>query len=278
MVSTKEPIFFFDNTDPVMQQANERARETFKFFWRELPWERRRIIPGLDLACVKLPFSDDESFSETLKADDVEQMWLQDVDFDGKNICGRLLNSPNWLKSVKADDFVSMPFGMMSDWMYSCRGDVFGAYTVNAIRAKMSISERKSHDNAWGLDFGDPKVIRVAYTSEGPKPKKWFLFGKKSDTKNYITYEERHRTDEHPMSDNMGPSLNDTLNNDPSLIDYADENGFTFLHQLAMAGSFAGVKVLIDHGVDKEKLTNNGLSAKELAKFFHWDKVISLLS
>ena len=278
MVSSKEPIFFFDNTDPEMQQANERARETFKFFWRELSWERRRIIPGLDLACVKVPFSDDESFNETLDADDVEQMWLQDVDFDGKNISGCLLNSPNWLKSIKAGDFVNVPFRMMSDWMYSCQGDVFGGFTVNAIRAKMPKGERKAHDKAWGLNFGDPEVINIAYNSEGPKPKKWSLFAKKGASKNKVTYENRNSAGEHPMSDNMGASLDDTLKGDPSLLEYADENGFTFLHQLAMAGSLAGVKVLLDHGANKEVLTNNGFTAKGLAELFNWGQVVSLLS
>lgn len=277
MVSSKEPIFFFDSSQPEMVQANERARETFKFFWRELSWERRRIIPGLDLACVKLPFSDDENFYETMNADDVEQMWLQDVDFDGKNISGRLLNSPNWLKSIKAGDFVNVPFGMMSDWMYACQGDVFGAFTVNVIRAQMPKAERKSHDNAWGLNFGDPYMLRVAYTDAGPKTKKWSLFGRKDSADSIITYEDRDKAGEHPMSDNMGPSLQDALKQDPSLLDFADENGFTFLHQLAMAGSFAGVKVLLDSGADKEKLTVHGMTAKELAEFFKWEKVVKLL-
>jgi len=50
----------FDDADPEMQQAYENARGSFRYFWRELSWERRRIVPGLDLACVKAPFSDGE--------------------------------------------------------------------------------------------------------------------------------------------------------------------------------------------------------------------------
>lgn len=41
--------------EPV-NRAGERARKTFKYFWRELFWERRRIIPTLDFAMVKVPF------------------------------------------------------------------------------------------------------------------------------------------------------------------------------------------------------------------------------
>jgi len=48
----------FDDSDPEMQRAYENARANFRYFWREVAWERRRIVPALDLACVKAPFSD----------------------------------------------------------------------------------------------------------------------------------------------------------------------------------------------------------------------------
>jgi uncharacterized protein YegJ (DUF2314 family) len=48
----------FDDSDPEMQRAYESARATFRYFWREVAWERRRIIPALSLAAVKAPFSD----------------------------------------------------------------------------------------------------------------------------------------------------------------------------------------------------------------------------
>ncbi|HPR63340.1 MAG TPA: DUF2314 domain-containing protein [Thermoanaerobaculia bacterium] len=51
-----ENVYMFDETDPEMVKANQRARETFKYFWRELSWEKRRIVPGLDMALVKIAF------------------------------------------------------------------------------------------------------------------------------------------------------------------------------------------------------------------------------
>src|SRR5690349_20883769 len=95
-------VFHFDQGDPEMQQANERARETFRYLWRELSWERRRIVPALDMACVKIPFSDGENAEA-----EVEHMWVSDLDFDGTNITGTLINSPNTLSSVKQGDAVS---------------------------------------------------------------------------------------------------------------------------------------------------------------------------
>ena len=49
--SQSSQVFMFDDSDPEMQRAYESARATFRYFWREVAWERRRIIPGLDLAC-----------------------------------------------------------------------------------------------------------------------------------------------------------------------------------------------------------------------------------
>ena len=106
--SQSSQVFMFDNSDSEMQRAYEAARLTFRYFWREAAWERRRIIPGLDLACVKAPFSD----GQKKRADGVpstEHMWLSDSDFDGESVSGVLVNSPNWVKSVKKGGFRPRP-------------------------------------------------------------------------------------------------------------------------------------------------------------------------
>src|SRR5258708_28935318 len=95
--SQPSKVFLFDNNDPEMQRAYENARATFRYFWREGAWERRRIVPALDLACVKAPFSDGEQGTRTKDTPEVEHMWLSEVDFDGQFVSGVLLNAPNWL-------------------------------------------------------------------------------------------------------------------------------------------------------------------------------------
>ena len=93
-----------------------------------------------------------------------------------------------------------MPLSEITDWMYVISGQAFGGHTVNLMRSRMSAAERKEHDAAWGLDFGDPKKIRVV-----PEPNKgtgfvasWFG-GKKPVS------------DEHPMSEAMAPKLKEQL-------------------------------------------------------------------
>jgi uncharacterized protein YegJ (DUF2314 family) len=255
-----------EGDDPEMQRASESARATFRYFWREVAWERRRIVPALDLAAVKAPFSDGGQGEREEGTPQVEDMWFSEVDFDGQVVSGVLLNAPNWLKSIKEGDPVRLPLAEISDWMYAISGEVFGAYTVNLLRSRMGRRERQEHDAAWGLNFGDPAKIRVA-----PEPNRgggllsrWF--GKRKED-----------TGEHPMSEAMASSLKEQLAKDPSMISVRDDRGWTFLHQEALAGSVPTVKVLLEAGADRNALTDHGMTALQLARSLGWDKVVALL-
>jgi uncharacterized protein YegJ (DUF2314 family) len=257
---SESKVFMFDNTDPEMQAAYQKARETFRYFWREIAWERRRIVPALDLTCVKAPFSDGERVSRTEDNPQVEHMWMNEVDFDGRVVSGVLINAPNWLKTVKEGDSARFPLDEISDWMYAIGGEVYGAYTVNLMRSRMGKRERKEHDDAWGLNFGDPNTIRIV-----PQKKGWFGWG-------------RGEIQEHPISEAMAPSLKDQLAKNPSMLEAKDDRGWTLLHQQALAGSTATVKVLLESGADANAVTNDGMTPLQLAKSLGWDKVVALLS
>ncbi len=265
--SLPSKVFMFDNDDPEMQRAYQNARASFRYFWREVAWERRRLVPALNLACVKAPFSDGEQATRAKDTPEVEQMWLSEIDFDGQFVCGVLLNAPNWLKSVKEGDAARFPLGQISDWMYAIGNDVFGAYTVNLLRSRMGRKERGEHDAAWGLNFGDPTKTRVA-----PEPNKGSGL-----LKNWFG-ERQTDTDEHPMSEAMASSFKQSLAQDPSLVSAKDERGWTFLHQQALAGSTATVKVLLEAGADPNALTNHGMTPLQLAQSLGWDKVVALLA
>jgi len=264
--SQPSKVFLFDNSDPEMQRAHENARASFGHFWREVHWERRRIVRALDLACVKAPFSDGPNAPRAEGTPNAEHMWMSDVDFDGRFVSGVLLNAPNWLKTVKEGDAARIPLGEIGDWMYVISGEVFGAYTVNLLRSRMGWQELLEHDNAWGLKFGDPKTIRVA-----PEPNKGGGL-----LKNWFR-KQPAATGEHPMSENMAPSLKKQLANEPTLVSVKDDRGWTFLHQEALAGNAATVKVLLDAGADVNALTRHGMTPLQLAKSLGWDKVAALL-
>lgn len=261
-------IFMFTGNDPQMARAYEQARATFRYFWRELSWEHRRIVPGLDLACVKAAFMDPGPQRAGDDAPEAEQMWFSDIDFDGQTVSGMLLNAPNWLKSIKQGDAVSIPFNEITDWMFAVHGEVYGAHTVNVMRSRMSPRERKDHDEAWGLSFGEPHTIRLVYAP----PKSGGLLGKL-----FAKPRPQPELDEHPMSENMAPKLREELSKNPAMLHVKDDKGWTFLHQLALAGSTACVKVLLENGADKNAKTPQGQTPLELAQIFHWERVIALL-
>lgn len=184
-------VFMVKDDDPEMEAASKKARETFRYFWRELFWERRRIIPGLSIAAVKAPFSDPPGHDAAGRPG-VEQMWINEVDFDGDTISGMLLNSPNWLTSVRQGYAARFRIDEISDWMYDQLGVVCGAYTVNLMRSRMKPQERWTHDDAWGLDFGDPAFVRVVPEQKKPGFFRSLFGGKTSE-----------EIGDHPMSVNM---------------------------------------------------------------------------
>ena len=234
-----------------MFKANEAARETFKYFWQELAWEYRRIIPALEVACVKVAFTDSPRGLQDSDSP-VEQMWINDVQFDGRIIRGTLLNQPNELTSVRQGDQVEVPLSRVNDWLIEINGQVLGAFTVNLMRSRMGLDERQQHDQAWGMEFGDPDIISVAQ---------------------YDTTKQS----EHPMSVNMAESLRDQLNANPGMVNERDDFGWTFLHHQALAGSAATVQVLLEHGADQSVTTPDGQTALQLAESLDWDNVVRLL-
>ncbi len=273
-------VFFASDSDPKMQAAYEKARATFRYFWREMAWERRRIVPALDMAVVKVPFQDPPGTKYDSKVPEAEQMWLSDVDFDGKAITGTLINSPNWLKSISEGDEARVPLKGITDWMYAIGGRAYGGFTVNAMRAAMGRSECAKHDAAWGLDFGDPNSIQLVQSGQ-PQAKstggflsKWFGGSKATPTAPAPV----DLNAEHPMALNMAESLEEFVTQDPSNVNARDDRGWTYLHQLALAGTKTGVEIMLKHGADINAVTSHGLTALQLAQSLDWKEVAAFLN
>ena len=268
-----EPVFNYDDRDPAMQSAYDAAQQSFKYFWRELSWERRRIVPGLDMAMVKLPFTDGPRSDGNAE---YEQMWIGDVEFDGEMLSGQLLNAPNWLTSVQQGDTVQALFSSLRDWLMSADGQAYGAFTVNQIRAAMSPEEREEHDNAWGLDFGAPETARVEIARKGNSKGGLLsgLFGGRKGNSN-----PPEEFGDHPMCVNMLDKYEAQLVEDPTIAqDVLDEeSGFTLLHSEALAGNFGMVKLVLAHGAEAARKTKSGRTASELARSIGWPQIANYL-
>ena len=261
-MNSESPVFFADNEDPLMQRAIKRARQTFRFFWREMAWEQKRIVPGLELACVKVAFWDPPEPTEDSPA---EQMWVSDVDCDGKRITGTLINPPNWLTSVSEGDDIDIELNRITDWMYAINNQVYGAFTVNVIRSQMEPRDRNTHDQAWGLDFGHPGEVRLVPSD---------FLGNDQPEGNQNPNEVA--AIEHPMAINMCESLREFAS-DPDNLNACDDKGFTVLHQLALAGAAKGVAVLLELGADHSRPAANGMTPLALAKRLGWKQAAEVL-
>lgn len=266
------PIFFADGNDPEMIKAYQKAQETFKYFWREQSWEYRRIIPGLNVACVKTLFEEqDEETGENL----AEHMWINEISFDGDHIKGYLINEPNSLKNIQVGDYVEIPLKHLTDWLFAITPSTpkpkglsklfsssspslpkaYGGFTIQKMRADMSEAERKDHDNAWQLDFGDHNDIHVVNQQ-------------KESPENLI---------EHPMSRNMKDEFVKFLQQYPDEIINTDEDGLTLLHRETIAGNLTIVQAALDAGADKNIQSGKGKTALDYAKEFKWEHIIPVL-
>lgn len=240
---------FYASPDELMNKAYEQARGSFKYLWRELYWEYRRIVPAHSFAMVKVPFKEITNGEEM-----VEHMWINNIEFNGETIKGELVNDPNHLTNVAKGHQTEIPISEISDWMLSIGGKTYGGFTVHAMRSQMSDGERQDHDNAWGLNFGDFNQIEVVHKQlENPD--------------NLI---------EHPMCVNSIPQVEKFFSNNPDEMKKLDANGNSMLHYEAIAGNSKIIEVLLNKGVDTSVRNKLGKTALDYGKEMGWERVVEL--
>ena len=269
-------VFLSKSDDPEMEAAGRQARQTFRFFWREMTWERQRIIPALGMAAVKIRFEDPPEARENADGPSVENMWVSDVEYDGREIRGTLLNQPNWLTSVSEGDAVVAAPNRIVDWMYTLGERAYGGFTVQLLRSRMSPGERSQHDNAWGLDFGDPTNVLVVppdYLGHEEQSSGGFLgLFKKNSPPPPQSWGEVAAT-EHPMAVNCAEMFRTEMAANPETVMAADEEGVTPLHRFALGGSELICDILLDSGADPSVKTAAGRTPAQLAKAIGWKKL-----
>lgn len=245
-------VFYADGESPEMINAIKKAQSTFKYFWRELSWEYRRIIPGLDVACAKIIFTQHVDNSDKPL---IEHMWINEVGFDGDYVYGTLVNDPNQLTNIENGDPVRVPLTHLSDWLFCIDGKTYGGFTIQQMRSQMKEQELNEHDEAWGLNFGDYNDVLIVNKQK----------------------EHPENLTEHPMSKNMGDSLANFIKENPAELTNKDENGYTLLHREAIAGNKTSVEVLLTYGADKTAQTNSGKTALDFANQLEWEHLIPIL-
>lgn len=246
-----EKTFSADAEDPEMDAAFQKARETFKYFWRELYWEYHRIVPALEVACVKVIFSQEIDGQE-----EVEHMWINEVEYDGERITGTLINTPEYLTNIQEGDEVDIPLEQVSDWLFAYDNKSYGGFTIQVLRSEMDDAERADHDKAWGVNFGDyNEVLLVREQKEKPE--------------NLV---------EHPMSINSREGVADFIKENPDEMEMKDLFGNTTLISETIAGNRTVIEVLKAAGADISATNTVGKTALDYAKQLNWTHIIPLLS
>ncbi len=226
-----------------MEEARLKAVETFKYFYREIIWESRRVVKGLDMAAVKVQLCDESN---------EEQMWIGDIYFDGFTIEGYLLNQPHKLSNYNEGDLITVELENIIDWLFSMNGKSYGGFVIQLMRSLMSDEQRVNHDNSWGIDFGDFNNIEVVAGGN-------------------------EALEEHPMSINMKDSFENLLKSNPNYIKDVNEFGYTALHCEVINGNKTMVELLLKYNIDKTIKSNKGYTALDLAIKFDWKHIIPLL-
>lgn len=241
-MSKESPVTYHQNQDPEIAEASHNARSSFRHFWKEVSLDFNRIVPALEVACIKVPFSDAPGNPDS----QVEHMWVTDIDFDGERIRGIVLNTPNWLQSVKEGDSVDVTVEDLSDWICVLSGKVYGGYTVQVTRKRMSNSERSEYDAAWGLGFPPSEVVLLP-----PDPS--------------------------PFESVLSRQLEVELGRNPDLLNHKDDDERTLLHLDALYGRPLSVKVLLEAGVDPTVKCKRGWTPADYARAAGWNEIVDLL-
>ena len=241
-MSKDDPVIFHKDDDPELLQASQQARETFRYFWNQVALDFNRIIPALELACVKAPFSDDAANPQA----SVEHMWIDQINFDGIDIYGTLLNIPSHLTSWAEGDEVRCPLTDLSDWLCVLEGKVYGGHTVQVTRGRMEAVERQDYDQAWGLDF--------------PKPDTVLIPGRNDEFEGAIA--------------NL---IAEEIAKNPDVVRAIFDSGQTLLHLESLHGRIESVKVLLKQGASPTTCCNRGWTPLDYARSLGWSNIIQLL-
>lgn len=149
----------------------------------------------------------------------------------------------------------SSPSGGLKYWLTASDWNTklspsFGSPRPDPIRQGLSDPERAAHDEAWGIDFGEPGTIALT------------------------PFEDNDA--EHPMSANMAPKLGEAIDADPTFL-APRADGATMLHDMALGGSAASVEVSLAKGADPAARRADGKTAADLAEAMGWAELAQRL-
>ena len=78
-----------------------------------------------------------------VEGNDVEHIWLSDIEFSGGRFKGKVDNTPMKLHGIKIGQVVSVNPDEISDWAYVDNGKLVGGYTIRAHYNQLTPDQKK---------------------------------------------------------------------------------------------------------------------------------------
>jgi uncharacterized protein YegJ (DUF2314 family) len=125
-----------------MHRAVSEARKTVKRFIIAL----KHPAPGQIDFEVKKPF---------IQGNEVEHIWLSNVEFVGNRFQGRVDNEPRKIRGLKLGQLVSVNPDEISDWLYVDNGRLVGGYTVRVHYNELSPEQKQKFDREADFKMGN---------------------------------------------------------------------------------------------------------------------------
>lgn len=128
--SGESETFRVENEHAVMRKAVDQARKTIGEFIKAL----QHPAAGQSDFEVKKPF---------VEGNDVEHIWLSDIEFAGGRFKGKVDNAPMKIHGLKLGQVVSVNPDEISDWAYVDNGKLVGGYTIRAHYNQLTPDQKK---------------------------------------------------------------------------------------------------------------------------------------
>ena len=128
--SGEPETFRVENKHAAMRKAVDEAHKTVGEFIKAL---QHRSAGQTDFE-VKKPFVD---------GNNVEHIWLSDVEFAGGRFKGKVDNAPTKIHGLKMGQVVSVNPDEISDWAYVDNGKLVGGYTIRAHYNQLTPAQKK---------------------------------------------------------------------------------------------------------------------------------------
>lgn len=108
------------------------------------------------VSVLKKPSANQADFAVkylVVEGDEGEYLWLNEVQMVRKKFTGKVANHPQFAKSVKFGQTVSISEDEVDDWMYVENGKLKGGYTIRAQRETLKGEDRKKFDAQFKFKF-----------------------------------------------------------------------------------------------------------------------------